>query len=133
MTFLAALCLVLQAQEQSAISVDWSAAAGAHTEVAAARRDFVRAVNAGDPAARAFYMPDAMGIAPDPGRVTLTLVPRRFDVDRNTASEIGTYTEVRAGSAAPVEGLYVTVYARDVNNRWRVAMEVWTTGSLRHR
>ena len=30
-----------------------------------------------------------------------------------------------------VEGLYVTIYTRGRDDRWRVAMEVWTTGLLR--
>jgi len=130
----AALCLALNtAQSEPAIRVDWSAAVGADSDVAAARRDFVRAVNAGDPAGDSFYMADAVGITPDRAH-TLTLVPRRFDVDKDTAAETGTYTEAPAGGgAAIVEGLYVTVYRRGADNRWRVAMEVWTTGSLRRR
>ncbi len=130
----AALCLALNtAQSDPAIRVDWSAAVGADSDVAAARRDFVRAVNAGDPAGDSFYMADAVGITPDRAH-TLTLVPRRFDVDKDTAAETGTYTEAPAnGGAAIVEGLYVTVYRRGADNRWRVAMEVWTTGSLRRR
>jgi ketosteroid isomerase-like protein len=130
----AALWLALNtAQSEPTIRVDWSAAAGADSDVAAARRDFVRAVNAGDPAAESFYMTDAVGITPDRARATLTLVPRRFDVGKDTAAETGTYTEARADGAKTVEGLYVTVYTRGADNRWRVAMEVWSTGSLRRR
>jgi hypothetical protein len=78
-------------------------------------------------------MADAVGITPDRAR-TLTLVPRRFDVGKDTAAETGTYTEGRADAGTTtVEGLYVTVYRRGADNRWRVAMEVWTTGSLRRR
>jgi ketosteroid isomerase-like protein len=113
--------------------VDWSAATGADSDVAAARRDFVRAVNTGDPGAESFYTPDALGISPDRAHVTLTLVPRHFDVGKDTASETGTYTEVRSGGSAVTEGLYVAVYTRGADKRWRVAMEVWTTGSLRRR
>jgi ketosteroid isomerase-like protein len=130
----AALWLALNtAQSEAAIRVDWSAAAGADSDVAAARRDFVRAVNAGDPAAESFYMIDAVGITPNRAH-TLTLVPRRFDVGKDTAAETGTYTEGLAdGGTTIVEGLYVAVYKRGADNRWRVAMEVWTTGSLRRR
>lgn len=131
----AALCLVLNpAQSEGPIRVDWSAATGVESEVAAARREFVRAVNAGDPAAESFYMADAVGVTPDRAHATLTLVPRKFDVGKDTASETGTYVETRPeGAAATVEGLYVTIYSRGADNRWRVAMEVWTTGSLRRR
>jgi hypothetical protein len=130
----AALCFVLNpAQSEGAIRVDWSAASGVETEVAAARRELVRAVNAGG-AAESFYTADALGMTPDPMHATLTLVPRRFDVGKDTASETGTYTETQVdGAKKTVEGLYVTIYSRGGDNRWRVAMEVWSTGSLRHR
>ena len=131
----AALCLVLDtAQSDGQIRVDWSAARGVESEVAAARREFVRAVNAGDPAAASFYMADAVGVTPDRAHAALTLMPRKFDIGKDTASETGTYVEVRSeGAPGAVEGLYVTIYSRGADNRWRVAMEVWTTGSLRRR
>ena len=132
----AALCLVLNTAQNDGtpLRVDWSAATGLESEVAAARREFVRAVNAGDPSADSFYMADAVGVTPDRAHATLTLVPRKFDVGKDTASETGTYVETRAGGGpTPVEGLYVTIYSRGADNRWRVAMEVWTTGSLRRR
>ncbi len=131
----AALCLVLNpAQSEDVIRVDWSAATGVESEVAAARRELVRAVNAGDPAPESFYTADALGMTPDRTHATLTLLPRKFDVGKDTASETGTYIETRSdGARKTVEGLYVTIYSRGGDNRWRVAMEVWTTGSLRHR
>ena len=131
----AALCLVLnQAQSESPVRVDWSAAKGVDTEVAAARRELVRALNAGDPGSDSFYTADALGMTPDRTHAALTLVPRTFDVGKDTASETGTYVETRSdGAKETVEGLYVTIYSRGSDQRWRVAMEVWTTGSLRHR
>jgi hypothetical protein len=128
-----ALCLTLHlAQSEPALRVDWSSASGADSDVAAVRRDLVRAVNAGDPAAKAFYRVDAVGITPDRSHATITLVPRRFEVGDRIASETGIYTETRDDKRT-VEGLYVAVYTRGADNRWRVAMEVWSTGSLRRR
>jgi ketosteroid isomerase-like protein len=130
----AALCLALgSAQSEGVMRVDWSSAMGADSEVAAARRDFVAAVNAGDPAAESFYAPDAVAMTLDRAHRTFTLVPRRFDVGKDIGSETGTYVETRSEGAehTTVEGLYVTIYTRGRDDRWRVAMEVWTTGLLR--
>lgn len=132
----AALCLTLGSPQSDVVMrVDWSTAMGAGSQVAAARRAFVAAVNAGDPSADAFYAPDVVAMTLDRAHRTFTLVPRRFDVGKDTASETGTYVETRSEGmqSATVEGLYVTIYTRGRDERWRVAMEVWTTGLLPRR
>jgi hypothetical protein len=134
--FCAALWLALNSVQggPAAIHVDWSAAVGADSDVAATRRELVRALNERDPAVESFYLADAIGIMPDRSAASLTLFPRKFESGSQLASETGTYIETRsAGGGADVEGLYVTVYARGTDNRWRIALEVWTTGSLRRR
>ena len=134
--FSAALWLALNAVQgtPAAIQVDWSAAVGADSDVAATRRELVRALNERDPSAESFYLADAIGITPDRTSGSLRLFPRKFETSSELASETGTYIETRGeGTSASVEGLYVTVYARGADNRWRIALEVWTTGSLRRR
>jgi hypothetical protein len=134
--FCAALWLALNSVQRApaAIQVDWSTAVGADSDVAATRRELVRALNEGDPSADSFYLADAIGITPDRTGASVTLFPRKFEGGSQLASETGTYIETHGEKeGAAVEGLYVTVYARGVDNRWRIALEVWTTGSLRRR
>jgi ketosteroid isomerase-like protein len=149
----AALCLALgQAPDETAMRVDWSVAVGAHGAIADARRDYVRAVNAGQATAESLYTRDALGndggsgpmaaraaafvarlhaLAADRPAATITLVPHRFAHAENMGSETGTFVETRsrAGRSEIVEGLYVAVYSRGPDGRWRIAMEVRTTGS----
>jgi len=149
-----ALCLALGPRSTDAtIRVDWSAAAGTDSPIAAVRRDYITAINARDQRADAFYAPDAMAAltsgsivsgAPEvaghlrtaleqeaTSAVTITLTPTRFVIDGGTGSEVGTFTETRTEPAGThtVEGVYVTIYSRGGDGQWRIAMEVRTTGS----
>ena len=131
------------------VRIDWSHVASAEPGIAALRAEYVTAVNAGD-AERVtrLHMPNALtalcdgrfvrGAAAIGRRLTegthpsaaVTLRPRRFSSSGTVASETGTFTETLSESegAASVEGVYVTVYSRQPDGQWRIAMEVRTTG-----
>jgi uncharacterized protein (TIGR02246 family) len=146
-TLLLAVWLAAAAPAQSGVllRVDWSRTAERNADLAAVRGEYIAAINARDSErAAALYAPDALAVfgetqALHGGRAvaerlteglagssgTVTLVPRTFSVNGELGSETGTYT---ADSAVghPVEGVYVTVYSRGTEGRWRIAMEVRT-------
>jgi ketosteroid isomerase-like protein len=146
----AAFCLAswMAPASTDLIRVDWSVASNADTPIAAVRREYVTAVNARAASVGALYTTDALGIFtdgeraeavagrqpstndPGEGAATVTLVPRRFVISGDTGSETGTFVEtLRAPERSmTVEGMYVTIYARDADGRWRIAMEVRTRG-----
>ena len=147
----AAFCLTLwnAPASTSTIRVDWSAASGVDAPIANVRRDYVTAFNARREAMEAMYTADALAILADGAHVdaagaaarqtntaaavpsvTVTLVPRKFVVSGETGSEEGTFVETSdmPDRPATVEGLYVTIYARGADGRWRIAMEVRTRG-----
>lgn len=132
--------------------VDWSRVLPVDPDLAALRREYASAVNARDVRrASDLYTADALAILADgrvvrgaeaigmrlstanaPGAV-VTLLPNRFSAAASLASETGTFTEVMGSGEVPttVEGLYVTVYSRHADGRWRIALEVRTTGRSR--
>jgi uncharacterized protein (TIGR02246 family) len=140
------------AEPATVLVVDWSAADGGDTEIAAVRREYVEAVNARDAdRVSTLYMSDARAIFSEGGLLrgavelerrleagfaavasatTITLTPTRFAISGDVGSETGTFNEtMRAGGReATVEGVYVAIYSRGVDGRWRIAMEVRTTG-----
>jgi ketosteroid isomerase-like protein len=135
--------------EAEVLRVDWSRALPGDPDLAALRREYASAVNARD-ARRAsdLYTNDALAMLGDgrvvrgaeaigarlgalnsPGAV-VTLLPQRFSSAATVASETGTFTEALVGreGATTVEGVYVAVYSRHPGGRWRIALEVRTTG-----
>lgn len=148
---LAVLLLVMPAAAPTpvVVRVDLSGALGADSELAAVRQQYVAAMNAGDASrVAALYLPDVLAIytdgillrgqaelerrfaralsAPTPSG-SVTLLPRQFAIADEIGSESGTFLESIDGKAG-VEGVYVTIYSRDGDGRWRIAMEVRTTG-----
>ena len=135
--------------ETDVLRVDWSHAQPGDPDLAALRREYASAVNARDVRrASELYTHDALAILGD-GRVVrgaeaigvrlgtpnnqnavVTLLPQRFSSAAGVASETGTFTEslVGADPSTTIEGVYVTVYSRDSAGRWRIALEVRTTG-----
>ena len=121
----------------------------ASTELAAMRAAFVDALNTRDAVKlAALYTPDAVVVLSD-GRVlhgageigahfdrtssssaagTLTLTPGRFDESGEIRSETGSTVETRNDGSAVVNGAYVAIYSRQPDGRWRIAMELRTTG-----
>jgi ketosteroid isomerase-like protein len=149
--FLAALLLTLLPAEPNApmLRVDWTHAVPADSDLAALRGEYVEAVNLGDVnRASNLYTADALTVLCDGTLVrganavgarinerahrhaAVTLTPRRFSYAQGVASETGSFVETLespAGSAT-VEGVYVTIYSRAADGRWRIALEVRTTG-----
>ena len=149
--FYAALLLTLLPAEPTApmLRVDWTHAAPANSELAALRGQYVEAVNLGDiDRASNLYTADALTMLCD-GTVVrgamavgarinerahkhaaVTLLPRRFSYAENVASETGSFVETLESPTgnATVEGVYVTIYSRASDGRWRIALEVRTTG-----
>ena len=149
--FYAALLLTLLPAEPNApmLRVDWTHAAPADSELAALRGQYVEAVNLGDvDRASNLYTPDALTVLCDGTlargamavgarinerahrHAAVTLIPRRFSYADSVASETGSFVETLEGAAgnATVEGVYVTIYSRARDGRWRIALEVRTTG-----
>ena len=149
--FFAALILTLLPAEPNApmLRVDWTFAQPANSEIAALRGEYATAVNLGDvDRASSLYTADALTVLCD-GTVVrgaqavgtrinerahkhaaVTLAPRRFSYAANVASETGTFVETLDGPSgkSTVEGMYVTIYSRASDGRWRIALEVRTTG-----
>ena len=124
----------------------------ASAELLAVRAKFVDALNSGD-AARlgSLYAPDAI-VALSDGRTlrgageigahfqhtsssratgTLTLTPTRWDSNGEIRSETGTTVETSRDDgtrSTVVTGAYVTIYSRQPDGQWRIAMELRTTG-----
>lgn len=149
--FYAALLLTLLPSEPNApmLRVDWTHAAPVNSEIAALRGQYVEAVNLGDiDRATDLYTPDALTVLCD-GTVArgatavgarinerahkhaaVTLMPRRFSHADAVASETGSFVETLESPTGntTVEGVYVTIYSRARDGRWRIALEVRTTG-----
>ncbi len=149
--FYAALLLTLLPSEPNApmLRVDWTYAQPANSEIAALRGEYATAVNLGDvDRASSLYTADALtvlcdgtvvrGAAAVGARINerahkhaaVTLMPRRFSYAANVASETGSFVETLEGpsSNTMVEGVYVTIYSRADDGRWRIALEIRTTG-----
>ena len=147
----AALLLTLLRSEPNApmLRVDWTYAQPANSEIAALRGEYATAVNLGDvDRASSLYTADALtvlcdgtvvrGAAAVGARINerahkhaaVTLMPRRFSYAANVASETGSFVETLEGpsSHTTVEGVYVTIYSRADDGRWRIALEIRTTG-----
>jgi ketosteroid isomerase-like protein len=138
------LTLTLPAQDaHQLVQVDWSRLLVAEPTISALRSEYVAAVNSRDESrVSTLYTSDALTAIPD-GTVlrgadaiasrlrnrppaVVTLAPHRIHADTNIASEAGTFTETLEQT---VHGIYVTIYSRGADGRWRIAMEVRTTGS----
>ncbi len=149
-TLFPAVCLsvITAAQPGVQVRMDWSQTAERQAELAAVRSEYIEAVNEGDAQRAAeVYSTDALAVIGDSeilrgeaavaqhlrnalatSSASVTLVPRTFSKSGRLGSETGTYTIAGAGTARPIEGVYVTVYARGADGRWRIAMEVRTDG-----
>jgi uncharacterized protein (TIGR02246 family) len=132
--------------------VDTSIAQAADDELAAVRAEFVAAANARD-AGRltALYAPDALVSLPDgmsltgseigqhfretfaspAPAATVTLTPHRFEMRGDVGAESGTFVETAASGegGAIATGAYVTIYSRGADGRWRISIDVRTTGA----
>jgi len=78
------------------------------------------------------YFGDALREARAAGLVTIT--PFAVTTAGNLRSETGSFEESRttsAGTRAHVTGVYVIIYSREADGRWRIAMEVRTSGDSR--
>jgi ketosteroid isomerase-like protein len=146
-----ALCLALQTSGGAAMQVDWSTAVGADSAIADVRREYVRVVNSGEGLPESFFTNDALaarGAGPllagaaalaapsramsmDGAHITLTLMPRRYAITGDKGAETGTFVETVSDGqrVESVEGLYVTIYSRSPDGRWKIAMDVRATGS----
>ena len=63
------------------------------------------------------------------GGAIVTLTPQEFATRGSMASETGTFVETPPGEAEPAAtGVYVTIYTRDGEGAWRIAMDVRTRG-----
>jgi ketosteroid isomerase-like protein len=133
------------------VRIDWSHVSDRRVDLAAVRGQYVMAVNAADAAgASAVYTTDAVALFGDAnvlrgsaaveGRLqvgvsasigTVTLMPRQFAASHDVGSETGTYTVTMREPGEPgIEGAYISVYSRGADGRWRIAMEVRTSGSV---
>ncbi len=143
------LALLPAMAAQDVVRTDLSGAVSSEADLEALRQQYAAAVNARDVQQSAsLYASDALasfdgivlrgsdaiahriGQASTPGAV-ITLLPRQFSSSSAVASETGTFVETRPepDRTISVEGVYVTVYARGADGRWRIAMEVRATGS----
>jgi uncharacterized protein (TIGR02246 family) len=148
-TLLLAVWLSLGAAAQSGVivRVDWSRAVDRNADLAAVRGEYTAAVNAGDAGrAASLYAPDALAVVGGSdvlhgpaavgdrlrkvlasGGGTVTVFPRSLSTADDVGSETGTYSVAAATADVPaIEGIYVTVYSRGADGRWRIAMEVRT-------
>ena len=123
------------------------------SEITQARDEYVAAVNAGEPnkiaplytedallipgkgvflrgkAEVARYFADALHQSPAGGLVTIT--PLAVTTTGNLGSETGSFEEsgmTPTGASFQVTGVYVIIYSRGDDGRWRIAMEVRTSG-----
>lgn len=122
-------------------------------ELTHARDEYVAAVNAGEPEKIApLYTEDAL-VIPVEGLVlrgktdvaryfadalrqstvggTVTITPLAVTTAGNLGSETGSFEESRTtstGDRVQVTGVYVIIYTRGVDGRWRIAMEIRTSG-----
>ncbi|HSL22378.1 MAG TPA: DUF4440 domain-containing protein [Vicinamibacterales bacterium] len=150
--WIALLLVVPAAAPASEIRVEWSEAIGTECEIAAVRRAYVAAANEGPAGLAVFYQPDALAIFDASGFVSgvegirehltraasssrivsVTFTPRTFAVEGALGSESGSFVEVTesAGGRTEVEGLYVIIYSRRGDGRWRIAMELRTRSGV---
>jgi uncharacterized protein (TIGR02246 family) len=135
---------------QTWVTVEAGAVAPAARDLAVVRAEHAAALNAADARrSSALYAPDAIATLGDGlvlrGReeiaryfhealearaagATVTLSPQHFSVGDRVASETGSFSETRDGESSPATGVYVTIYTRDPEGEWRIAMELRTTG-----
>ncbi len=144
------IALGIAAQSGVVLKIDWSRAPHPDAELAAVRGEYVDAINARDAnRAAALYAPDALTIVGGAtvlrgaeavgsrlrdgfgaANANVTLMPLAFSIVDRVGSETGTYTVNGATAGAPAfEGVYVTIYSRGTDGRWRIAMEVRTPTS----
>jgi uncharacterized protein (TIGR02246 family) len=145
-----ALFLAVSAsQSQDVLRIDWSrVAADRDADLAAVRGEYVAAVNAHDASGvSSMYTTDALasfgdgdlvrgrtaviqrlqaGLAESSASITLT--PTRFAASQEVGWETGTFTIRPADGGAAREGVYVAIYSRGADRRWRIAMEVRAAG-----
>lgn len=142
------LTLTLPAQgTNEAVQLDWSRVLFTDPAITALRSEYVAAVNSRNEArVAALYTADALVTISDgtllrgadniasrlrnrPPAI-VTVAPRRILAYANVASETGSFTETLAQpeGVTTVDGIYVTIYSREADGRWRIAMEVRTTG-----
>jgi uncharacterized protein (TIGR02246 family) len=135
-------------QSQDVVRIDWSRVTDRDTDLAAVRGEYVAAVNAHDASgASAVYTSDALALFGDGDLVrgrgaviqrlkggfagasaAITLTPTRFSASQEVGWETGTFTIRPSGGGAATEGIYVAIYSRGTDQRWRIAMEVRATG-----
>lgn len=122
-------------------------------EIVEARDQYVAAINTGDVDKIApLYTEDAL-VIPSEGVVlrgkaevaqyfvdglhqsnaggSVIITPFAVTTAGNLGSETGSFQETRpmpTGEPVQVNGVYVTIYSRDAQGRWRIAMEVRTCG-----
>lgn len=126
------------------------------SEIAQARDQYVAALNAGEPekivplyaedalvipsdgvslrgkTEVARYFADALHQSEAGGAVTIT--PLAVTTAGDLGSESGSFEESRTtstGARVQVTGVYVIIYTRGPDGRWRIAMEVRTSGDSR--
>ena len=130
------------------VRIDWSHVPDRDADLAAVRGEYVAAVNAHDASVvSSMYTSDALASFGDGDLVrgrtavierlqgglggspaSLTLMPTRLSAAQEVGWETGTFT-IRPGDGGTAsEGIYVAIYSRGVDHRWRIAMEVRTTG-----
>jgi uncharacterized protein (TIGR02246 family) len=137
---------------QVVMRVEARAAEGVEVELTAARTEYADRLNGRD-AARlsALYTPDALVVLADgeqlsgageverhfakllqsaAGRTTVRLEPLRFEVAQSgeLGAESGTFVEAAENGTAAT-GAYVTIYSRGPDGRWRISIDVRTTGA----
>ena len=140
--------VVSAAQSQDAVRIDWSRVTDRDADLAAVRGEYVAAVNARDASgASAMYTTDALALFGDGDLVrgrsavlqrlqtglagsaaAITLTPTRFSAAQDVGWETGTFTIRPAASGAAIERVYIAIYSRGADQRWRIAMEVRATG-----
>ncbi len=147
--FIAATPVAVSAQ--TAFRVEAKAGAPADGELAALRLEYAAAASAGDATRLSgLYANDAIAVPREGvmlrGRAEIqrysdeafasvrngaivTLTPQQFATQGSMASETGTFAETPAGEGEPgATGVYVTIYTRDAEGAWRIAMDVRTRG-----
>ena len=125
------------------------------SEIVQARDQYVAAVNAAEPdKITPLYTEDAL-VIPSEGVVlrgktavaryfadalhqstagAVTITPLAVTTAGNLGSETGSFEESRTtstGTRVQVTGVYVIIYTRGADGRWRIAMEVRTSGDSR--
>ena len=158
-TTLVVMCAILMAPAAAAqvvARIVRAADTPTPSEIVQARNQYVAAVNAAEPDKIApLYAGDALVILSEgvvlrgktevaryfadvlhqstaDGAVTIT--PLAATTAGNLGSETGSFEESRTtstGTRVQVTGVYVIIYTRGADGRWRIAMEVRTSGDSR--